>query len=938
MDKRPSILSFSRGIEDITRQGKPTSKKDVTVQTELHPTPENRDFRYRHSIWQLKMDACHQYPIDPGFHKNCKLTKRILMLWESSSEQENMNTQWHWLYSAVYRRVVRSRASGKDVDRSATTGGTSESENMVMRYRVAANLGCSQAKKNSTSDYGTGTPNALPTSPGTGKGPLEIPPGAKFPCQFGNRWITESQPQAGSNVGNSRRVCCVECVKYPPLEQSYNAKSANENQWSRSNNQFGTEPIKCCVNNSNLVTVPCPAASQDERQDGMKCGLRALADPNQRNLSNLLQPTLFSPECPADSTGRRLSLCTCPKVPAIIPERATGNSVRCECKNILKALKPVDIPDLCPKSQPGSSNNPYADCPPCPPVPINLPPPTADCALAKLLQEAMNDQTSKPVGDPEKLPTTPQFTQPNIRSESGKQVSEPESEVSKDQKSAKTPESPTDPSTATIQQSPTSKPAKTKEKVQKILQEEVDKFDRIQSNDDVSSKLTSLDSESSAPLKRKKRSPKVGKQNETKPPVAQPTPTEKKRDLKYTPTAGIYPGMVIGHRDCIPPVFLVPKNMGWLWNISNTEGYMKFLKLLNRTAWQCLGDLSAEDAMVDFVELIDDRCPLFRPYAQAHRANMETRRVEGQRENGDVKENCAEANEVAKTPCHEDVAVETNNLNVANIESHKRNIMEALNRQTYGQFKAYAEQHFPDDPAQQEKVIVQLQEQHYQQYIEQMMLRLKNADQEEYLQYNGTNGHIIYPAESEEEAPSSAVSMASLWTREDIKEFKDSIRKEGGDSIIKVGHGETVTIRVPTSDKGTCLFWEFATDYYDIGFGVYFEWTKSPTNQVSVHVSESEDDEDYPNDDDDDDDEDDEEFGLRANDLERGAAKLSRYNVDPMRPLLTEILPVRRRDCMDLVYAGSHAYPGTGVYLLKFDNSYSLWRSKTLYYKVYYTT
>jgi hypothetical protein len=30
-------------------------------------------------------------------------------------------------------------------------------------------------------------------------------------------------------------------------------------------------------------------------------------------------------------------------------------------------------------------------------------------------------------------------------------------------------------------------------------------------------------------------------------------------------------------------------------------------------------------------------------------------------------------------------------------------------------------------------------------------------------------------------------------------------------------------------------------------------------------------------------------------------------------------------------------YPGQGVYLLKFDNSYSLWRSKTLYYRVYYT-
>lgn len=40
----------------------------------------------------------------------------------------------------------------------------------------------------------------------------------------------------------------------------------------------------------------------------------------------------------------------------------------------------------------------------------------------------------------------------------------------------------------------------------------------------------------------------------------------------------------------------------------------------------------------------------------------------------------------------------------------------------------------------------------------------------------------------------STISAASMWTRKDIKEFKDSIRKEGGDAIIKVGHGETVTV------------------------------------------------------------------------------------------------------------------------------------------------
>lgn len=55
------------------------------------------------------------------------------------------------------------------------------------------------------------------------------------------------------------------------------------------------------------------------------------------------------------------------------------------------------------------------------------------------------------------------------------------------------------------------------------------------------------------------------------------------------------------------------------------------------------------------------------------------------------------------------------------------------------------------------------------------------------------------------------------------------------------------------------------------------------------------------------------------------------------KPILTEIVPVYRRDCHSEVYAGSHQYPGVGVYLLKFDNSYSVWRSKTLYYRVYYT-
>lgn len=169
--------------------------------------------------------------------------------------------------------------------------------------------------------------------------------------------------------------------------------------------------------------------------------------------------------------------------------------------------------------------------------------------------------------------------------------------------------------------------------------------------------------------------------------------------------------------------------------------------------------------------------------------------------------------------------------------------------------------------------------------------------------------------EGEDEMP--PLAAASMWTRKDIKEFKESLQKDK-DSVIKIGSGETVTVRVPTHEDGTCLFWEFATDYYDIGFGVYFEWTVAPSTTVSVTVSESSDEEEF-----------DEEQDTK-NDVEQGAKKDD-------RPPTDEIIPVYRRDCHEEVYCGSHAYPGQGVYLLKFDNSYSLWRSKTLYYRVYYS-
>jgi hypothetical protein len=76
---------------------------------------------------------------------------------------------------------------------------------------------------------------------------------------------------------------------------------------------------------------------------------------------------------------------------------------------------------------------------------------------------------------------------------------------------------------------------------------------------------------------------------------------------------------------------------------------------------------------------------------------------------------------------------------------------------------------------------------------------------------------------------------------------------------------------------------------------------------------------------------------ILGEDLERGHEVGVPSGRSANHPPMSIIVPVYRRDCQEEVYAGSHTYPGHGVYLLKFDNSYSLWRSKTLYYRVYYT-
>ncbi|XP_061610205.1 Golgi resident protein GCP60 isoform X1 [Phyllopteryx taeniolatus] len=412
-------------------------------------------------------------------------------------------------------------------------------------------------------------------------------------------------------------------------------------------------------------------------------------------------------------------------------------------------------------------------------------------------------------------------------------------------------------------------------------------------------------------------------------------------------------------------------------------GFFDVLGNDRRKEWASLGNMEKEQAMVEFVRLLNKCCNLFAPYATSHKIEREEqdrkRKEEEERQRREEEERERQRREEERRRLEEEERhrreeeerrqAEEERLRV---EQQKQQIMAALNGQTAVQFQQYAAQQYPNSPEQQMGLIRQLQEQHYQQYMQQLY-QVQLAQQQAALQKQQQQQHADSVAHGHQEAGSLCASAAgptcaaalppsgedaptvnggdsylenterelepepaeevsengplfadsppviaapSMWTRPQIKDFKEKIRQDA-DSVITVGRGEVVTVRVPTHEEGSYLFWEFATDYYDIGFGVFFEWTDAASASVSVHVSESSD-------------EDEDDEGEPASEEEKAKKEAS-------KPQVVEIVPVYRRDCHEEVYAGSHQYPGRGVYLLKFDNSYSLWRSKSVYYRVYYT-
>ncbi len=138
-----------------------------------------------------------------------------------------------------------------------------------------------------------------------------------------------------------------------------------------------------------------------------------------------------------------------------------------------------------------------------------------------------------------------------------------------------------------------------------------------------------------------------------------------------------------------------------------------------RVAWQKLADLSRDSARLKFIEELSAACPLLAPCVEAHKKDVEMR---ADRERSEAENRIIELRNKALQAEEE----ERRRLELEEREEKRRQIKEALNQQTYTQFKAYASQQFPDNPDQQAVLIRQLQEQHYVQYMQQIFQQQVN--------------------------------------------------------------------------------------------------------------------------------------------------------------------------------------------------------------------
>ncbi|KAI0990515.1 hypothetical protein GJ496_003389 [Pomphorhynchus laevis] len=277
------------------------------------------------------------------------------------------------------------------------------------------------------------------------------------------------------------------------------------------------------------------------------------------------------------------------------------------------------------------------------------------------------------------------------------------------------------------------------------------------------------------------------------------------------------------------------------------------------------------------------------------------------------------------------------------VDNGNQAITELIVQQTYSHFKEYASQHHPRSEEAQNQIIKQMQSELIQNYTNDVCKSMQQhrndqIEQMQTLQQCGKIPNIYqltclnYITAKDHQDLSEGLGVPILWTVNNIEEFKKLIRANDK-SMLRIHSGESYTIRVPIHPNGKSVYWEFATDNHDLGFGLSFEWIIPINNAISIDLNDYSDEEF--------DDEVKEDIHLFqntkiSNDLEIGEKNPEDNDQKSKNLVIDDLIPLFRRDCHMSTVCGYHKYPGVGYYHFKFDNTYSFWRSKTLYFRFYY--
>lgn len=226
-----------------------------------------------------------------------------------------------------------------------------------------------------------------------------------------------------------------------------------------------------------------------------------------------------------------------------------------------------------------------------------------------------------------------------------------------------------------------------------------------------------------------------------------------------------------------------------------------------RIAWQNLGEITKTQAMEGFIDLLDRSCAAFKPYVEAIKKDREEKERLAQEQE-------RRRNEQLELERQQEINRKLLDEQKSREELQKRKLQDALNQQTYLQFRAYAEKQYPGNPEQQAVLIRQLQNEHYHQYMQQLQAQISNVgcndkpnaqDQSDpdtltnctsnAVVANSTN---LTPKENsqcddKEECESDndsdgfpVIPPAQMWTKPDIEQFKAEVATGKGEGIIKV--------------------------------------------------------------------------------------------------------------------------------------------------------